>query len=200
MVPLGLFLVVHLLANSAALSGDVAYGRIARPIAFPLALVVVYLPLAIHLAYGLRLLVRREQIGEPQPNRYLLVVQRVASVVVLGFVAYHVIALRWFRFRTGMDASAIYTRLTEHLSSTSGGLPLVSGLYVIAVAAAVFHLTYGIWTFTRPKTRRATMLWGGAGVLLFVIGTATVICVSTGGRLLPSASPNPKAIVCPTPP
>ena len=196
-VPLGLFVVVHLLANGAALSGDVAYARIARPLAFPLAVLVVYLPLAIHAVYGLLLVMRREHFGEPQPNRYLWIVQRLSSVVVLGFVAYHVFATRFFRFRTGIDASAIYTRLTEHLSSTTSGLPLVAGLYVIGVAATVFHLTYGIWTFARPKRNRTTVLWGAAGVLLFVIGTSTVICVATGGRLLPSASPSPKTTSCP---
>jgi hypothetical protein len=96
-----------------------------------------------------------------------------------------------------MDAAAIYTRLTEHLSSTSSGLPLVAALYVFGVAAAVFHLTYGIWTFTRPKTRRATVLWGAGGVALFLLGVTTVICVATGGRLLPAASPSPKTIPCP---
>jgi succinate dehydrogenase / fumarate reductase cytochrome b subunit len=196
-VPLGLFVVIHLFANGAAMSGDTAYARIARPIAFPLAVVVVYAPLAFHLVYGTWLTVRRIPFSEPQPNTYLRVLQRIAGVVVLLFVVFHVVALRLARARTGFDPAAIHTKLTEHLSSTWAGMPLVAVAYVFGVAAVVFHLTYGIWTFARPKTKRATYAWGAGGVLLFVVGVGTVVSVATGSRFLPAVSTGPKPTSCP---
>lgn len=199
-VPLGIFLVVHLVANASAMSGSEAYARIARPIAFPIALVAIYAPLAFHALYGTWMVIKRERPLVPHPNERILLLQRIASFVLLAFLAFHVWTLRLWRVRTGADPLTLYTRLTEHLSWTWGGIPVVSVVYVFGLAAAAFHLAYGIWTFTRPTARRTTLALSWAGVLLFLLGTGTVICATTGSRFLPALSSGPTPPPCPPPP
>lgn len=213
-VPVGIFLVEHLWTNAAALGGQEPFARaVARIQALPLLPVLevfgIFLPLAFHAGYGV-VLARRSSPNASRyayPKNWLYVLQRVSGFVVLAFVLLHLWELRVQTWLFGMSTEAFYTTLSAHLSWTWSGVPLIAIGYLVGVAASVFHLANGLvgfcmtWgiTTSRPAQRRAGIVFGALGACLFVLGTATVLGLATGSRLLPSAEASKNA-ACPPPP
>lgn len=198
-IPLGVFLVVHLLVNASALAGaarfDRVVGGLARlPIATPFETVFVGIPLAYHALYGLGRALKRPADAEAHGYRHprLDLLMRITSLVLLVFIVAHAWELRIHRAAFGGSIAALHTRLSMHLSSTAAGVPWVALGYVVGIAAACFHLGYGchaVLTATGRATRRTAAAALAGGTLLFVVGTATVIALSTGGTLFGEADP-----------
>lgn len=205
-IPLGVFVVVHLLVNATALGGPTRYDRIVGSLARnPLSPVVDFLfvavPLAYHALYGIRRVLRRpadaEENGYTRPRLDLLM--RITSVILFVFVVAHTVELRF-----GRSIPAIHTKLTMHLSSTTWGVPLVALGYLVGLAAVAFHLAYGCFAVVESRaprgraSRRAAIAAVAGGALLFSIGAATVIAFSSGGTLVDDIDPA-KEVVCPAP-
>jgi succinate dehydrogenase / fumarate reductase, cytochrome b subunit len=212
-IALAAFLALHLFTNASALGGyalyDAVAGAIARFRLLPLFEVVfIVLPLGFHAGYGLHLLRRgfapeeesssasdRERYGE----RRLWVLQRVSAAFVLVFVLGHLWELRLQRLVFGLPADALYTVLTAHLSSTWLGVPWIALGYLLGLLAVCFHLANGLFAATASwkvgvdaagsstGRKRVRIVTVGLGLILFVVGTATVIGLATGTRLLPGA-------------
>lgn len=202
-VPLGAFLAEHLWTNAAALGGrarfDAAVAEIQAIPALPLVeLFGIVLPLFFHAIYGVVLATR----GSPNAGAYpftrnwMYVLQRITGVVVFVFVMAHLWEYRVQKWLFGMDASAFHPTLEAHLSWTWLGVPWIAIGYLLAVAAAVFHLANGLVTFCmswgitvgRPAQRRAAFLFGTLGLLLYVLSTLTILQLATGTTFLPSPS------------
>jgi succinate dehydrogenase / fumarate reductase cytochrome b subunit len=200
-VPLGVFVVEHLLANASAMGGgarfDVVLGAAARsPVALVIELVLVMLPLAVHGAIGLALTLRPDPAGHSYASERLWRAQRATGIVILLLVIGHLLELRVRRWLYGLAIASMYTRLSADLSATWSGVPWVALLYIVGVGAASFHAANGVWAFLasrgpRPSrgVTRALAVVGGA---LFLVGTATVVSVSTGARLLSGAETAPR--------
>jgi succinate dehydrogenase/fumarate reductase cytochrome b subunit (b558 family) len=197
-VPLSLFLVEHILVNASALWGGATFdawvGTLARsPLLPAIEIVFVLIPLAFHAFYGLAMTIRKVppiRSYPVSPSR-MVRLQRLAGLVLFAFIAFHLWELRLHRYVHGLDAGTLYTRLTEHLSYTWSGVPVVALAYFVALAAVSFHFAAGLaayWIDARDVTgrdsRRNVMLaFAAGGVILFAIGALTVIGVATGGRL-----------------
>jgi len=202
-VPVGVFLVEHLWTNATALRSqqafDEAVDTIQRLPFLPfIEIFGIMLPLAFHALYGLVLM------RESQPNvarypygrNWLYVMQRVTGVLTLLFIGWHLYEYRVQKWLFGMSTSSFYPTLAAHLSSTWQGLPVLAIVYILGVAAAVFHFCNGLWGFTASwgvtTSRRAQMrvgvLAGIVGVVLFVLGESTVLYFATGTRFFPTGS------------
>jgi len=196
-MPLGVFVVVHILVNATALSGPIRYDRVvgglARlPMAWLFEVLFVGVPLAFHAGSGLARL-RQEKKKKP-----LDVLQRVASVLLLVFVVAHAWETRFAG--GGREIVDIQTRLMMHLSTTTGMIPLIALGYIVGLAVTCFHLGYGCWTVleTSGRASRRVARWTIAGTtLLFVVGLATILGLATGGTLVPDVDPA-SAIPCPS--
>ncbi len=201
-VPLGVFVVVHVVVNASALAGaarfDRVVGGLARlPISTPFETIFVGVPLAYHAFYGLTRALKRPRDAEEHGYRHprLDVLMRITSLVLLVFIVAHVWELRIHRAAFGGSIAALHTRLTMHLSSTTGGVPWIALGYVLGLAAACFHLPYGCYAVLASAgraTRRTAAAALAAGALLFVVGTATVIALATGGTLFEDEDPASK--------
>lgn len=204
MIPLGVFVVVHLLLNATALAGVSRFDRImgglaANPLEPFVTLVFVGIPLAYHALYGItrvrRAPVDAEESGYKRPR--LDVLMRLSSVILLVFIVAHVVEMRM-----GRTPSAIHTKLTMDLSSTKWGVPLVAFGYLLGVAAVAFHLAYGCFAVLESRgraTRRTAIVSIASGAILFVLGSATVISFASGGTLFEDADPT-RQVPCPAPP
>lgn len=192
-MPLGVFVVVHVLVQATALAGPGRYARVvgglARlPVTRVVELLFVALPLAFHAIYGLVHVVRpppdAEAFGYRRPRLDRLM--RITSVVVLVFVLGHAAGLR------GAATEALHSTLSAHLSTTTWGVPVVALGYVVGLAAVSFHLAYGCWAVlvaTDRAGRRAAAASIAGGALLFTIGTSTVIALSAGGTIFADEDP-----------
>jgi succinate dehydrogenase/fumarate reductase cytochrome b subunit (b558 family) len=217
-IALGVFLVEHVLTNASALAGAEAYdrwvGAIQRLRVLPfIEVVFILLPLAYHAGYGL-LLVKRGNATTDAKRDVLYTLQRASAIVVLLFVLAHLWELRVQKWLFGLSADTFYTKLAEHLSWTAWGVPWIAFGYLIGIAASTFHFANGLvraattWNVSpaRISQRRVVIASGALGIVLFIVGAATVIGLSTGSRLLsdgdegktgPCGSQVPSATVTP---
>jgi succinate dehydrogenase/fumarate reductase cytochrome b subunit (b558 family) len=191
-LPLGFFLLAHTWANVAALRGQRAYVHTVEamlhvPLLPLVEVVLVFAPLAYHAGYGLWVMRSAPSEDKPYGTR-LQITDRVAAVVALAFIVWHVFELRVRAFHGGLAPQAFYATLVWHLSSTWHGFPVRAVLYLFGVGATVFHFACGAWSYgvtsgllasNRQKRRAA---WGAValGTMLFVASSATVISMATG--------------------
>jgi succinate dehydrogenase/fumarate reductase cytochrome b subunit (b558 family) len=214
-VPLGLFVIEHLVLHAKALRGQAAFERtIAWTESVPfwsvLEVALVVVPLAFHALYGVVLLVDPKRRGEPSPyDRSWRILVRGSAWVALVFIAYHVAVLRVPRWTHAVPTSHVHTLLTAHLSTASGSaagvlVPYVAIFYLVGIAACLVHFAAGGWAYlvrekhvTAPAAiKRAAYAFGALGVSLFVLASLTVIGVASGA---PAFLETPQSPSCPQP-
>jgi succinate dehydrogenase / fumarate reductase cytochrome b subunit len=194
-LPLGLFVLVHLGSQARAVGG--ALGRAHPPPASATWLWVetlcVLVPLTLHaLIEMFYLRVRDSNVRRyPFSRNWAWLLQRASGAVALAFVIWHFVALRLPTLRAGSEHDS-FVSLSASLSSTgAGGVPFVALGYLVGLAAVVYHLANGIHGFcftwglvtTRDASRRVSKVLTFSGVLLFALGAATVIYFATGSLL-----------------
>lgn len=197
-VPLGVFVLAHLLAMAQALRGPEAFaGALARltPVRLGVEAALIGVPLLIHAAIGLSLVRNaRGNVGAyPYAGNFAWLLQRASGVVVLLFLIFHVWETR-VKVLLGQSASPdFHARLVADLSSTGPlGFPFYAVAYLVGVAATVYHLANGLVGFTASfglvsslaALRRVELACRVLGAVLFLLSAATVLHLATG-----SASP-----------
>ncbi len=136
-VPLGVFLVEYLWSCARVLRSDRAFATDGQSLLLPvIEIVVVLLPLAFHVLYS------SQKLSETR-------VRRVSGGVALAFVGFHLWDLRGKNLVRGLAGDAFYDALTARLSSTTAGLPLWALVYLVGIAATVFHFASGVSEFPR---------------------------------------------------
>ena len=95
--PIGVFLLQHLIANSYALRGAVAYNTVVKvfgylPFVAVLEVVVIYLPILYHSIYGFYI----TAYAQPNVGRYgygrnwMYLMQRISGVVAFFYIGFHI--------------------------------------------------------------------------------------------------------------
>ncbi|MFO0658533.1 MAG: succinate dehydrogenase [Polyangiaceae bacterium] len=202
-LPVGGFLVLHLLTNAKALSARAAFDGALADInqlsLLPVIELGILVPLVFHAAYGVKLAVegraRVDVSGAAEANadrqRWMYMLQRVSGLIALAFIAYHLYELRYQKLVGAMSVSAFYPTLCADLSRTSVGVPWIALLYLIGITACTFHFAHGLWRFViswrlvvSPRSQQimATVL-SVLGVALFLIGLDTALFFATGSKL-----------------
>jgi succinate dehydrogenase / fumarate reductase cytochrome b subunit len=185
LIPVGAFLVVHLVTNASVLAGPGTFqSRVDMihslgPLLVPIEWAFIFLPMLFHAAVGFAIIAG----GLPNVGSYPYVgnvrytLQRATGMIAFAFIIWHVIQLHW------MGAPLGGGKFDPHHASSSAAVALqpigVTILYAIGVLSAVFHLSNGLWTigitwglWTSPAAmRRASwvsvivgLLLGGAGL------------------------------------
>ncbi len=212
-LPVGAFLVLHLLTNARALAGQEAFVRAGEfwerlPLSALGEIVLVLVPLAFHAGYGALLLVRKADGASPYPQAWRPIV-RGSAWVTLAFILYHAYALGLPRWTHAVAASSAHTVLVAHLSRATGSaegllLPWTAFVYLVGLAATTLHFAIGTWGYLvrsgRASTTGAqrTLARGlaAAGLALFALSAMTVISLASGSPLFPAAPDSPP---CPAP-
>ncbi len=198
-VPIGVFLIVHLWTYSSALLGRDAFEQqLEQATSSPWLMVAeglfVWLPLIFHAGYGLSLTfsARVNVRSYPYARNWAFVLQRVTGVLSLFFIAYHFWQFRLQIVLGKLNYEDLFPELCASLSSTGfGQVPWLALAYLLGIAASVFHLANGLHTFcfswgitrSRRAGRRVAGLCGALGVGLFLIGANSVVYFATGSRL-----------------
>ena len=197
-VPLGAFLVLHAIANATALRGEAAFLRAASsgervPGLLAVEVLLVYVPLLFHAAFGAWLVATRTPLAEPSPypGRWRLAV-RATGVAGAVFLFFHLPELRFRAPGARPSGGLLLTWLTADLSSTFHGWPLVAVGYLFGSACTTFHFAAGTWGAfaasrlgaSEARVRRGSA-WGAAiaGFALWLAFADTVVLHATGARL-----------------
>lgn len=197
-LPLGVFLVIHMMANGRALVGEAAFSETVRrmravPGIFAIELLLVFAPLVFHAAYGVWLIATRRALAEPSPYPPTLrSLHRVAGVVALVYIGYHLYEYRLALAVPGLRSGDFFTALSSRLSSTTAGAPLRAMFYIVGIAAVVFHFATGLWGymvargwFVSPRARRFAAAGASVvGAALFLAAANLVSFYATGARLV----------------
>jgi succinate dehydrogenase/fumarate reductase cytochrome b subunit (b558 family) len=218
--PVGAFLVEHLWTNAKALKGQANFDQAVEdinhlPLLPLLEIFGIFLPLAFHALYGVKLAfeARPNVARYPYSRNVFYALQRVTGLIAFAFIVWHLWEFRVAKLLGRMSANAFYPTLEAHLSSNYGGVPVLAIVYLVGIAASVVHFANGLLTFAFSwgicVTRRSQRILGTAfaafGLVVFLLGAETTFYFATGAGLstlagLHSSSTTPQCSVVDPPP
>lgn len=184
-IPVGFFLVEHLLSNYEATKGPAAFAEMvlwlnSLPLVLFLEIFGVWLPLLYHAVYGLYVAYQARnnvsQYGYFRNQMFLL--QRVTGVITFLFVAWHFFETR-LQVAFGNVAHEELGR-TMHDIATN---PVMFTIYVIGTVSAAFHFCNGMWSFLvswgitiGPRAQRfSSYIWMALFVVMSVMFIMTLV-------------------------
>ncbi len=193
LIPLGVFVVFHLGANSLiSVPADTPGGMFQKGVdgihawgwlVYPLEIIGIFIPLAFHTVVGImiafsgRLNTQTYRYGGN--IRYAL--QRGSAYVALVFILYHLYHMHW----TGKPFGGGNFDPDDAANSAAAAMQQANWIvfaYVIGVLATVFHLANGIWTSLitwgitiKPKSQQVAGYFCTAlGILMAIVGLVAV--------------------------
>ena len=197
----GGYLVIHLLVNATiAQGGNVYQTQVDKIHDLPFLPVIewtfIYLPILYHTAYGVWItLTGQPNVGNyPYGKNWAYVLQRLSAVVIVFFMLFHVLSLKYGLFGTGL-AFDPHRRALQTVALHMEVSPLITWmLYPLGILASCFHLANGFWTaaitWGVTVSRGAQRRWGYACAGLFVIVfVAGIMALIAAARLVPSNVP-----------
>lgn len=183
LIPLGLFIIQHLLGNALAILGREKYDEhvqfmLGLPFLLLLEIGFIALPLLFHAIYGIYL----SFISSPNAHVYKykrnisFLLQRMTGIITFVFVIYHVWALRIGPVISGIDVN--HQLVGEHLAN-----PFMMVFYIAGVLSTTYHFTNGIstalitWGLTiGPASQKAVRnVCFGIFIVLSVLGIGSLI-------------------------
>jgi succinate dehydrogenase cytochrome b subunit len=184
----GGYLIVHLLVNATIAQGGIVYQQQVDKIhSLPFLPVVewtfIYLPFLYHTIYGLWITVTGQPnvTNYPYAKNWFYLLQRISAIVIVAFILFHIMALKYGLFGTNLSfephrALGTVGRHFDHAF-------LVWFVYPIGILASCYHLANGFWTaaitwgltISESAIRRWGYLCAGLGVLLFLAGMIALI-------------------------
>lgn len=197
-VPVGAYMVVHLLVNSSLVNGPGAFQTNVNQIhslgkaLLPIEWLFIFLPILFHLVVGVWII----RTGRSNIDRYRYVSnmrytwQRWTGVIAAVFIFFHVFHLHgWFHSEywlkhvaepLGMANFRPYNAASTLALAMKGFVWPI--FYLVGVLACVFHFANGVWTFgitwgiwVGPKAQRnASYVCALAGVGLAVVGITSL--------------------------
>ena len=148
-LPLGAFLVEHLLSNFEALKGAEAYGAQVRflnslPLVRVLEWAFIFLPILYHACYGLYIWIRGKAnvIYYPWSGNWMYTAQRYTGLIAFVYIAVHVATQRFLGVSLPEHPELALQKVHDTLAN-----PAVLAIYVVAMVAICWHFAYGVWLF-----------------------------------------------------
>jgi len=192
LLPVGAFLVVHLLTNSSILGGaesfqdrvDTIHGL--GPLLVPVEIAFIFLPILFHAVVGFVIIAGgMPNVGSyPYSGNIRYTLQRATGMIAFAFIVWHLVHLHWLGapFRgtalPGFDPHHASSTLAVAMASLGMNL-----LYAIGMLAAVYHFANGLWSlgitwgvWTSPAAmRRANWVSVGVGAVLAFAGLGSLV-------------------------
>jgi succinate dehydrogenase/fumarate reductase cytochrome b subunit (b558 family) len=197
-VPVGGYMCFHLWENATALQGQDRFTEMVQginhmPYVWLLEWILILIPLGFHAVYGVALALK----GKPNVGHYtysrnwMYTLQRVTGILAFLFIGYHLWEIWWQKMTGHTTPEQFYSTLCASLSSTMGGVPVIALVYILGIAACVFHFANGLWGFcfswgitvSRRSQRMAAVVFGVLGIAIFLLGANTAIYFATGSRI-----------------
>ncbi|UCZ52182.1 succinate dehydrogenase cytochrome b558 subunit [Bacillus shivajii] len=181
-IPVGAFLIVHLLVNSYAIRGPEAYNAAVYfmenlPFRYFMEIFFIFLPIIFHGVYGLYIAFQAKHNTNTYSyfRNWMFRLQRVTGVITIIFIAWHV----WdTRIAAMLGQEVNYQMMADIVSN-----PVALIAYIIGIASATFHFANGLWSFAvtwgitvTPKSQQiATYVTIGIFVALTWLGIQSIL-------------------------
>jgi succinate dehydrogenase / fumarate reductase cytochrome b subunit len=210
-IPIGAFLVEHIVSNFETLNGPLAYAQQVKflnslPLVRVLEWVFIFIPLAFHAGYGLFITFRgRVNVNVyPWASNWMYISQRITGVIAFAYIIQHVWRQRFSGISLPENPGAAFAKVQHELSN-----PWMLAIYVIAMIATTWHFAYGIWLFAAKwgitpgdrARKRFGYVCGLFGAALCLMGLISIYAVvykypNAPENVLPS---QPAGVALPTP-
>jgi succinate dehydrogenase / fumarate reductase cytochrome b subunit len=148
-IPIGAFLVEHILSNFEIVNGPLAYAKQVQflnslPLVRVLEWAFIFIPLMFHAGYGVFIAFRGRATVNVYPwagNR-LYLAQRISGLIAFVYIIQHVWRQRFAGVSLPEHPGLAYAKVQYELLN-----PWMMAVYIIAMVATCFHFSYGIWLF-----------------------------------------------------
>ena len=182
-IPIGAFLVVHLMVNHQATQGAEAFNKASMfmeslPFLIIVEFLFIYIPILYHGLYGIHIaFTAKENIGHYSIFRnWMFALQRVTGVITFIFIFVHLWQTRLQKAFFGKEVN--YNMMHQTLQH-----PLWAIIYMICIVAVVFHFANGIWSFLvtwgilQSKKSQQVFTWVSLIVFLILsyIGVSAIV-------------------------
>ena len=148
-IPIGAFLIEHIVSNFEIVHGPLAYAQQVKFLnGLPLARVLewgfIFIPLSFHALYGVWIAFRgRANVNVyPWAGNWMYIAQRVSGLIAFAYIIQHVWRQRFSGVSLPEHPGLAYAKVQYELLN-----PWMLAIYVIAMIATCFHFGYGIWLF-----------------------------------------------------
>jgi succinate dehydrogenase / fumarate reductase, cytochrome b subunit len=147
-IPVGIFLIQHLVVNQFAKSGPESFNKAAQfmehlPFRYFLETFIIFLPLLFHAVYGVYIaFTARNNVSRYGYFRnWMFYMQRISGIITLIFVVWHVWETRLANLFYG-------TEVNFDMMATILNEPFMFWFYVVGVVSTTFHFANGLWSFS----------------------------------------------------
>ena len=148
-IPIGAFLIEHIISNFEIVHGPLAYAQQVKflnglPLARVLEWAFIFIPLSYHALYGVWIAFRgRANVNVyPWAGNWMYIAQRVSGLIAFVYIIQHVWRQRFSGVSLPEHPGLAYAKVQYELLN-----PWMLAIYVIAMIATCFHFGYGIWLF-----------------------------------------------------
>lgn len=180
-IPLGVFLIQHLLVNFTATYSEEAFNIASSimgnlPFVILLEIFIIYLPILFHGIYGIYIaFTAKNNVGRYGTYRnWMFVLQRISGVVAFIFIAVHVYQTR-FQVFLGEEVNF---QMVEQIVAN----PFWLVFWLVGVIATVFHFANGLWSFMITwgitQSNKSQQIMSYVAILVFlVISTIGIMAI-----------------------
>jgi succinate dehydrogenase / fumarate reductase cytochrome b subunit len=210
-IPIGAFLVEHIISNFETWNGPLAYAQQVKflnslPLVRVLEWAFIFIPLAFHALYGVWIAFRgRSNVNVyPWAGNFGYLMQRVTGIIALGYIIQHVWRQRFAGVSLPENPAMAFHKVQVELSN-----PWMLAIYVIAMIATCWHFAYGIWLFAakwgitpgEKARKKFGYLCAAGGTALCVMGLISIYAVvyKYPNAPIPQMVPEPAGITEPAP-
>jgi len=172
-IPIGAFLIVHLMVNHQATQGAEAFNKAAGfmeslPFLLAAELILIYIPILYHGLYGIHIaFTAKENIGHYSLFRnWMFALQRLTGIIAFVFIFVHLWQTRLQKLFFGKEIS--YDMMHQTLQN-----PIWVIVYIICVIAVIFHFSNGIWSFLVTwgflQSKKSQRIFTWVSLIIFLI-------------------------------
>ena len=210
-IPIGAFLVEHIVSNFETINGPLGYAQQVKFLnSLPLVRVLewgfIFIPLAFHALYGVFIAIRgRSNVNVyPWAGNWMYLSQRVTGLIAFAYIIQHVLRQRFMGVSLPENPGAAFAKVQQELAN-----PWMLAIYVIAMIATTWHFAYGVWLFAAKwgitpgdrARKRFGYVCGAFGTALCLMGLISIYAVvykypNAPENVMPS---QPAGIVLPAP-
>lgn len=187
-VPIGAFLIEHIVSNYETMNGPLAYAQQVKflnglPLVRVLEWGLIFIPLAFHALYGVYISFRgRVNVNVyPWAGNWAYVMQRVTGLIAFAYIIQHVWRQRFSGVSLPEHPGAAFHKVQVELAN-----PWMLAIYAVAMVATCWHFAYGIWLFAAKwgitpgdrARKRSGYVCGAIGAALCVMGLLSMWAVA----------------------
>ncbi len=146
-IPVGLFLIVHLVVNYFAVYGEESFNKASEfmeslPFLIVLEFVLIYLPILFHAILGVYIVFvsKNNYTKYGYFRNWMYFLQRVTGIITFIYIVWHV----WeTRIQIWLGNASLDFSLMENILSN----PVMFWVYIIGLISTTFHFANGLWSF-----------------------------------------------------